>query len=194
MPCAGSAPHGKPADRRSVTGGHTLRRALHGWRDGTFAMSAWSARTPTGRLPRMADSSHFLLRRACILATGSGRWPLMGSNQNVMTYCCGILVQDGLVMIADTRTDAGLDNISIFRKLHTFTNPGERVMATAASGNLSITHEHRHADRRAGGAARRLFDRAHLSHQARRALFHRPARTLVGGAARRPRQHSAGPL
>jgi putative proteasome-type protease len=56
-----------------------------------------------------------------------------------MTYGCGILVQDGLVMIADTRTNAGLDNISIFRKLHTFTNPGERVMAIAASGNLSIT-------------------------------------------------------
>ena len=56
-----------------------------------------------------------------------------------MTYCCGILVQDGLVMIADTRTNAGLDNISIFRKLHTFINPGERVMAIAASGNLSIT-------------------------------------------------------
>jgi len=56
-----------------------------------------------------------------------------------MTYCCGILVQQGLVMIADTRTNAGLDNISVFRKLHTFTNQGERVMAIATSGNLSIT-------------------------------------------------------
>ena len=37
-----------------------------------------------------------------------------------MTYCCGILVRDGLVMIADTRTNAGLDNISTFRKLHVF--------------------------------------------------------------------------
>ena len=46
---------------------------------------------------------------------------------SIMTYCCGILVHDGLVMIADTRTNAGLDNISVFRKLHTFTNPGERV-------------------------------------------------------------------
>ena len=41
-----------------------------------------------------------------------------------MTYCCGILVRDGLVMIADTRTNAGLDNISVFRKLHMFANPG----------------------------------------------------------------------
>ena len=41
-----------------------------------------------------------------------------------MTYCCGILVHDGLVLIADTRTNAGLDNISTFRKLHVFRNPG----------------------------------------------------------------------
>ena len=56
-----------------------------------------------------------------------------------MTYCCGILVRDGLVMIADTRTNAGLDNISTFRKLHVFRQPGERVMALASSGNLSIS-------------------------------------------------------
>src|ERR1041384_8080152 len=55
-----------------------------------------------------------------------------------MTYCCGILVRDGLVMIADTRTNAGLDNISTFRKLHVFTQPGDRVMAIASSGNLSF--------------------------------------------------------
>jgi putative proteasome-type protease len=56
-----------------------------------------------------------------------------------MTYCCGILVRDGLVMMADTRTNAGLDNISTFRKLHIFKDPGERVMAIATAGNLAIT-------------------------------------------------------
>ena len=56
-----------------------------------------------------------------------------------MTYCCGILVRDGLVMIADTRTNAGLDNISTFRKLYLFERPGERVLMLAASGNLSVT-------------------------------------------------------
>jgi len=55
-----------------------------------------------------------------------------------MTYCCGILVNDGLVMIADTRTNAGVDNISTFRKLHVYSEPGERVMALASSGNLSV--------------------------------------------------------
>jgi putative proteasome-type protease len=56
-----------------------------------------------------------------------------------MTYCCGILVQGGLVMIADTRTNAGLDNVSTFRKLHHFEKPGERVMLLASAGNLSVT-------------------------------------------------------
>jgi len=56
-----------------------------------------------------------------------------------MTYCCGILVRDGLVMIADTRTNAGLDNISTFRKLNVFKEPGKRVLALASSGNLSIS-------------------------------------------------------
>ena len=46
-----------------------------------------------------------------------------------MTYCCGVLVRDGLVMIADTRTNAGLDNVSTFRKLHIFSKPGDRIMA-----------------------------------------------------------------
>ena len=56
-----------------------------------------------------------------------------------MTYCCGILVRDGLVMMADTRTNAGLDNISTFRKLHVFSSPGERIMAIATAGNLAIS-------------------------------------------------------
>ena len=56
-----------------------------------------------------------------------------------MTYCAGILVEQGLVMVADTRTNAGLDNISIFRKLHVISRPGERVMALATAGNLSVS-------------------------------------------------------
>ena len=42
-----------------------------------------------------------------------------------MTYCGGILVREGLVMFADTRTNAGVDNISTFRKLHVFNGPEE---------------------------------------------------------------------
>jgi putative proteasome-type protease len=56
-----------------------------------------------------------------------------------MTYCAGILVSQGLVMIADTRTNAGLDNISTYRKLHVVAEPGERVLTIATAGNLSVS-------------------------------------------------------
>ena len=56
-----------------------------------------------------------------------------------MTYCCGILVREGLVMIGDTRTNAGLDNVSTFRKLHIFEEPGKSIMALASAGNLSLS-------------------------------------------------------
>lgn len=42
-------------------------------------------------------------------------------------------------MIADTRTNAGLDNVSTFRKLHIFSKPGERILAIATAGNLAIS-------------------------------------------------------
>lgn len=56
-----------------------------------------------------------------------------------MTYCVGLCVQDGLVMLADTRTNAGLDNIATFRKLHIFEQPGEKMFALATAGNLAFT-------------------------------------------------------
>ena len=65
--------------------------------------------------------------------------PKQKKQSDHMTYCCGILVRDGLVMIADTRTNAGLDNVSTFRKLHIYSEPGERIMALASSGNLSLS-------------------------------------------------------
>jgi putative proteasome-type protease len=56
-----------------------------------------------------------------------------------MTYCTGILVRDGLVMIADTRTNAGIDNVSTFRKLHVLASNANRTITLASAGNLSIT-------------------------------------------------------
>jgi putative proteasome-type protease len=56
-----------------------------------------------------------------------------------MTYCAGILVEAGLVMIADTRTNAGVDNISMFRKLHMLADGPDRTLIAVTSGNLSTT-------------------------------------------------------
>ena len=56
-----------------------------------------------------------------------------------VTYCVGVLVEDGLVMIADTRTNAGLDNIATFQKLHRFEIPGDRTIGIATAGNLALS-------------------------------------------------------
>jgi putative proteasome-type protease len=56
-----------------------------------------------------------------------------------MTYCVGLKLKDGLVMLSDTRTNAGVDNIATFSKMTVFENPGERVIALMTSGNLSVS-------------------------------------------------------
>jgi putative proteasome-type protease len=56
-----------------------------------------------------------------------------------MTYCVGMLVEAGLVMIADTRTNAGVDDISVYRKLHALAEGPDRVVFAATAGNLSTT-------------------------------------------------------
>ena len=56
-----------------------------------------------------------------------------------MTYCVGMLLDKGLVMMSDTRTNSGVDNISTFRKLFHWEVPGERIIALMTAGNLATT-------------------------------------------------------
>ena len=56
-----------------------------------------------------------------------------------MTYCVGMKLDTGLVFMSDTRTNAGVDNISTFRKMYTWSRPDERVIVLMASGNLATT-------------------------------------------------------
>ena len=56
-----------------------------------------------------------------------------------MTYCVGLFLKDGLVLLSDTRTNAGLDHISSFSKMHVVEQPGERMLALLTAGNLAIT-------------------------------------------------------
>ena len=56
-----------------------------------------------------------------------------------MTYCLGINLRDGLIMIADTRTNAGIDNISTYRKLHMLAESDDSFVVAASAGNLSVT-------------------------------------------------------
>ena len=56
-----------------------------------------------------------------------------------MTYCVGMLLDEGLVMAADTRTNAGLDSVGKFKKLHCWSNPGKGVFTLLTAGNLAVT-------------------------------------------------------
>ncbi len=56
-----------------------------------------------------------------------------------MTYCLGMVLEDGLVFAADSRTNAGVDHIATFRKLAVFERPGERVIVLLSAGSLATS-------------------------------------------------------
>jgi putative proteasome-type protease len=56
-----------------------------------------------------------------------------------MTYGVGLLLEDGLVLCADSRTNAGVDHVATFRKMHVWETPGERCMVLLTAGNLAIS-------------------------------------------------------
>lgn len=56
-----------------------------------------------------------------------------------MTYCVGLLLNDGIVMLSDSRTNAGVDSISTFGKMYVWETPGERAIVLTTAGNLSLS-------------------------------------------------------
>lgn len=58
-----------------------------------------------------------------------------------MTYCVALMLDAGMVFASDSRTNAGVDQISCFKKMRNFVNPGDRAIVILSSGNLSITQK-----------------------------------------------------
>lgn len=56
-----------------------------------------------------------------------------------MTYCVGLFLNEGLVLLSDTRTNAGMDNISVFAKQHVFHREDDRAIVAMTAGNLAIS-------------------------------------------------------
>src|SRR5439155_2301980 len=56
-----------------------------------------------------------------------------------MTYCLSLLCRQGIVFLSDSRTSAGVDNITIHRKMRVYANDGDRVICLMTSGNLSLS-------------------------------------------------------
>lgn len=102
-----------------------------------------------------------------------------------MSYCLGIRVDEGLVLAADSRTNAGVDSVSTFRKLFVFERPGERVVVVLTAGNLAVTQEVIHRIERglaSDDPARNIilygesmFDAARMVGDSLRAIYDRDA-------------------
>jgi putative proteasome-type protease len=87
-----------------------------------------------------------------------------------MTYCVATLLDTGMVFLSDSRTNAGVDHINTFRKMHVFERPGDRVLVLLTAGNLAVSqavvhvlHEDAvHPDRRSLYSVETMFDAAEL--------------------------------
>lgn len=103
-----------------------------------------------------------------------------------MTYCVATLLDTGLVFLADSRTNAGVDHINTFRKMHVFERAGDRVLVLMTSGNLAISqavlhelHEQMAQDEQPNFYnVDTLFDAAKLLGDALREVHHRDAAAL----------------
>jgi len=101
-----------------------------------------------------------------------------------MTYCVAIRPDSGLVFLADSRTNAGVDQVSTFRKLSVFERPGERVMVLMSAGNLALSQAVRSllsegiSETEGVWAAPTMFDAARRVGEAVREVYRREAHIL----------------
>src|SRR4029079_12409296 len=123
-------------------------------------------------------------------ARSLGRPLLPQEKAPTMTYCVGIKLNAGLVFLSDSRTNAGVDNISTFRKMIIYEKPGDRFMVLLSAGNLSISQSVREIlqveqikERPESEAitiwnARSMFDAARVLGNAVRHVYERDAEAL----------------
>ena len=102
-----------------------------------------------------------------------------------MTYCVGVQVDEGLVFLSDSRTNAGVDHVSTFRKMTFFEMPGERVLVLLSAGNLAtsqsvtgLLRERVTSAKASVLTARSMSDAARLVGDAVRDVYHRDAAPL----------------
>jgi putative proteasome-type protease len=99
-----------------------------------------------------------------------------------MTYCVAMRLDEGLVFLSDSRTNAGVDQIGTFRKMMVFERPGERVMCLLSAGNLAVTQAVREyleemitADGKSIWTAKSIYEAVQLVGDAVRAVRERDA-------------------
>jgi putative proteasome-type protease len=102
-----------------------------------------------------------------------------------MTYCVAMKLNAGMVFLGDSRTNAGVDQISTFRKMTVFEHPGERLIVLLSAGNLAITQAVRQIVTERTGPndhsvwnAKTMFDAVRIVGEAVREVHERDARAL----------------
>src|SRR5450631_2815647 len=99
-----------------------------------------------------------------------------------MTYCIGVMLEEGMIFASDSRTHAGVDNFAKFCKTTVFERPGDRVIVLLSSGNLAgtqavigVLNQRCEVPGPAGSlwTARTMFDVAMLVADAMRDIDHR---------------------
>ncbi|KRB83936.1 proteasome-type protease [Noviherbaspirillum sp. Root189] len=102
-----------------------------------------------------------------------------------MTYCVAMRLEAGLVFLSDSRTNAGVDQVSTFRKMTVFENPGDRMMVLMSAGNLSISQSIRQiiAERKSASGkslwtAATMDEAAQIVGEAVRTVYERDAKSL----------------
>lgn len=107
-----------------------------------------------------------------------------------MTYCVAMALDEGLLFASDSRTNAGVDNVSTFSKMSVFEQPGDRVIVLLNSGNLATTQavvstlrQAAHGERPNLFSAATMFDAASLVGDAVRGVIrHQAADQLEQGS------------
>lgn len=108
-----------------------------------------------------------------------------------MTYCVGVLLDEGMIFASDSRTHAGVDDFAKFCKMTVFERPGDRVIVLLSSGNLAGTQAVISVLKQRGDAeghapslwnARTMFDVANLVADAMRDIEHRDGQHLAENA------------
>lgn len=102
-----------------------------------------------------------------------------------MTYCVAMRLEAGLVFLSDSRTNAGVDQVSTFRKMTVFENPGDRMIVLMSAGNLSISQSIRQiiAERKSASGksiwtAATMDEAAQIVGEAVRTVYERDAKSL----------------
>ncbi|MGK5023153.1 peptidase [Janthinobacterium sp. RB2R34] len=103
-----------------------------------------------------------------------------------MTYCIGMRLNQGLVFLSDSRTNAGVDQVGTFRKMSVFEHPGDRMLVMMTAGNLSISQairqivaEHVDSDGRSIWNVTSMYDAARIVGEAVRTVHQREAKALA---------------